>query len=357
MIHFSRFTNFIRRRPEQSGSSAAPANSRANVPSLNESRIGRSASASSSLSQGWHISPTTPTLRIMNPDLPMPTPKPGPDIHKALPELPPSGEATPHSPMTPLSPTRSGSPDEDVDLRSVVYSQPATPVDEAAPRRILRVTNPDPMPPGYVPNFSRPFGPDNPFPDRPFRTQMQPPTSPQSPRTPLTPHSPSNRPIPYRPGLDANSPLYMGAPPGSLPRRQYSHFAPVQTPRARPPLSLVIPTPIRQGMPQRMIRPVSQHASLSGMLAGDIGSPPAKPMGRPPRHSRRTPVVNHPMETIVEREESPPRVKRKAVPRYEAESPTTAPAVPRAPASSQPGMLRVLRRLDPRTWGKGPSNA
>lgn len=315
--------------------------------------------------EGWHLSPNTPTLRVMNPDLPLPFAAgalPATGIHKPLPEIPKDLPPTPRGsePQTPASIARSGSPEGDFDMRSVVYSLPMSPVDAPEAPRVLRVMNPDPEPQARPTNWSRPFGPDNPFPSPPPR--------------PL-----AARPAPYRAGLDPHNPLYRGET-SSVPLRPLV-LRPAQSARPRPPLApLVIPSPLpllapsarhsaaapnfphRNGVPTGRARfsvdspivpspespvPYARPANPTPYHPMNLLPQPTEPAPHAGRRSRGNSLATPPgLDTIREVNENPSR--RKAVPTLGDIAET--PLLPEARTTRLP---KGMRWLDFRKWGSG----
>lgn len=320
--------------------------------------------------EGWRLSPTTPTLRVTNPDLPLPgdATRPVPNYGKPLPALPPEA----FEPYTPLSISRSGSPEGNLSVRSLMYSTHPSPIDAAEAPRALRVMNPDPEPKAPFTNWSRPFGPGNPFPERPVLPMQA-------------------RPAPYRPGLDPYSPLYRGEIT-SVPLRPYRHIRPSQTARPRPPLTpLIIPNtvprypvpilssdlsnnfPNRNGIPSGRAR-FSVESPLVASPDSAAYARPANPtpyhpynlhpQPREPMHfrgtrSRGNSVATPPgLDTIMEVNES--AVKRKPAPPIPPpkDYPPQAnsmrfPSPVAAPRRS--GLPKGLRWLDFRKWGSKTS--
>jgi hypothetical protein len=297
----------------------------------------RPVSAGQDTPEGWHLSPTTPVLRVANPDPGMAAERPAYNLNKPL-------------PPTPTDSPRSGSPQSEIAPLSVVYSEPSTPIDE--PRPALRLMNPDPpsppespleAPARRVPNFSRPFGPDNPFPDRPFE--------------------PAPRPAPYRAGLDPRSPLYRGEPLTSVPLTPFTNFRPARQGRPLPPLRIVIPGDVRNA---------AGHASLAGSPpwrppaeARDPVSPFPRPLNPTPHHPlNRVPLPPEPVVRRTGRPDSHLLATAPGLPtiREVDETPARAP-VRRKPAPPLPPDLvpapargrswpRALRWLDFRAWSR-----
>lgn len=250
---------------------------------------------------------------------------------------------------------------------------------------------PDPrrgQPQGYVPNFSRPFGPNNPFHLQPYQPGL-PPTPPPEPR-----------PAPYRAGHDPRSPGFMGETSSVPLRRPYTGYRPTNKRIPPPPLALVIPsstglrslgglptpvsaygsimrTPERfypretveryerpsaptpdhpRNNPEVMLQWARQDARVHGVpvpgAAGQIPSPADMASGPSPHvrsRSRGNTHATHPgLDTIEERDETPASRRRKPVPPIGdlGADPLPAAAQRRSP------LPRGMRWLDIRNWGK-----
>lgn len=391
-MHFPKLTGLIRWPTSQRGRGSDQNNA---APSPSEFAVTRPQSAARQTRpspEGFYFPERGLSLRIANPDLPGPASKPRMDIDKPLPDLPSPHQSQSLSPTTPLSmrtSTRTGSPEASLFRQDLMWSQPATPIEPGLHEQpVLRVMNPDPPSPRSASpepestasgsgshampftNYSRPFGPNNPF-----------PTRSNTPAIPI--HAQGT--IPYRPGHDIHSPLYMGPPVSLMPRQAYTRIAPPDIPRPRPPLQIVIPVAMRtDGTPAELHFPrphapgpdhprndpairlmtARQQAQQHGVPVSppsDNATPANSPTHSPnrsPARSRRNTGPLTVMPTIAERSETPvpitrltprPSPHRKPPPVWDGS--LEAQSVP-APAPRSSRMPKGLRWLDFRTWGK-----